>query len=551
MTDKPTGFDLKLMPDWLKEAPAKNPYANYEVRDADRPRRDQGRERSGSSRPDRRPGGSRDRGPGGRGAVPRGDKRGPEQKRDHPRQGPPRNRPEDRRPREIQKTDRPAEPVQAPVTVEFLPDLNCVASIARQIKATSHACPLFGLAKMFLAKPERHRVRITSIGSEVQLFQCGENGPLALDRAILEKNAFPALRDRFYSRETVQREPLKGNFTNVARCRVSGKLLGPTNYHAYQPALRKLYEERFSRRMAFPEFLRQIEILTNPEAVEAWKEEARSVTTFKTLNEPEPLVFESEAAVEQHFRKNYLDQLIHSGQMFEITGEVSRMLPDRRIAAAVKKAWEQELQFPGQLMHHLRRELTEAGLHIFKHRKRMQFISVIRPDRFMGSFQNLSENIALILQTIEASPKCTRVDLANKILQSKQDDPELPKLKTALAADLHWLIHAGHVIEFQDGKLDLPLAPKQLEKEAEEASKEKAPASALSPGPMEPAVTETAPNVAVPDAVKETKPEAAPATEPELPETPKLSGETSPSAVVASEEPDAGLPSSPTNPQIV
>ena len=77
----------------------------------------------------------------------------------------------------------------------------------------------------------------------------------------------------------------------------------------------------------------------------------------------------------------------------------------------------------------------------------------------------LSENIAVILSTIEATPKCTRVDLANKIFQSKLDSPELPKLKAGLAADLHWLTQAGHVIEFQDGKLDLPLAPKQLENE--------------------------------------------------------------------------------------
>jgi hypothetical protein len=32
--------------------------------------------------------------------------------------------------------------------------------------------------------------------------------------------------------------------------------------------------------------------------------------------------------------------------------------------------------------------------------------------------------------------------------------------KEAIASDLHYLIHAGHVIEFHDGTLDLPLSPK-------------------------------------------------------------------------------------------
>ena len=459
MNDEPTDFDLKFMPDWLKEAPAKNPYADYQSKEYDRPRKD-----FNGPRPPSRPGQNNnprgDRKPGGQGNrndKPRDDRRGGPSKPNFSN----RSRDDQRGPQRP-----PAPPVEAaPVNIEFFPETNCVASIAKQIKTTSHACPLFGLAKMFLAKPERHRVKISSTDSNIPLFQCGENGPIALDRGILEKNAFTTWRDHFYSKETIQREPLKGNFNNVARCRLSGKLLGPPSYHAYQPTLRKLYEERFSRRMSFQEYLKEIETTNSPEAIEAWKEEARSVTTYKTITEAEPLVFESASDVEQHFRKNYLTPLIKQAQSFEVSGEISRSLPDRRIAASVKKAWEKELQFPGQLMHHLRRELTEVGLHIFKHRKRIQYISVIRPDRFKGSTQVLSENIAVILSTIEATPKCTRVDLANKIFQSKLDSPELPKLKAGLAADLHWLTQAGHVIEFQDGKLDLPLAPKQLENE--------------------------------------------------------------------------------------
>lgn len=555
MNDEPSDFDLKLMPDWLKDAPAKNPYADYETKEFDRPRRDFDRARP--SRPGQGPprGGDRDRKPGGHGERPRDDRRGPPRSQGPSKPGPHRDPPRDSRDgQRSQEFQRPAQPqveeIPAAVTVEFLPDLNCVASIAKQIKQSNHACPLFGLAKMFLAKPERHRVRIASTDANTPLFQCGENGPLALDRSILEKNAFTLLKERFYSKETTLREPLKGNFTNVARCKLSGKLLGPTNYHAYQPNLRKIFEERFSRRMSFPDYLRQIEISTNPAAVEAWKEEARSVTTFKTLNEPEPVVFESAAEVEPHFRKHYLDQLIQSGVSFEISGEASRSLPDRRLAAAIKRAWEKELGFPGQLMHHLRRMLSETGLHIFKHRKRMQYISAIRPDRFKASPASLSENIALILQTIESSPRCTRLDLANKILHSKQDDPELPRLKSALAADLHWLIHAGHVIEFQDGKLDLPLAPKQLEKEAAEESSAGEPEKAETPAaavPPEPAPVTPAMAAPQPASVIAAEPLAAseavsPAmSEPEA-EPPSETQPTTGSATVSTETPSEPQP---------
>ena len=100
--------------------------------------------------------------------------------------------------------------------------------------------------------------------------------------------------------------------------------------------------------MSFQDYLREIEISTSPEAIEAWKEQARSVTTYKTLNEAEPLVFESAGEAEQHFRKTYLPQLIRSGQVFEISGETSRSLADRRIASAARQAWEREIRSPAR-----------------------------------------------------------------------------------------------------------------------------------------------------------------------------------------------------------
>ena len=40
------------------------------------------------------------------------------------------------------------------------------------------------------------------------------------------------------------------------------------------------------------------------------------------------------------------------------------------------------------------------------------------------------------------------------------DAPEAAPRKEQLAADLHYLLHIGHVIEFSDGALDLPLSAK-------------------------------------------------------------------------------------------
>src|SRR5207245_9702230 len=98
---------------------------------------------------------------------------------------------------------------------------------------------------------------------------------------------------------------------------VSGKLPGPTNHHSYQPQLRSLYEQRFSNRMSFADYQRQIEIVGEAALIERWKEEARKVTSYTTLREENPLTFSSAVEAERHFRSHYLPGL--TGSVEEVT----------------------------------------------------------------------------------------------------------------------------------------------------------------------------------------------------------------------------------------
>ncbi|MGB8353741.1 MAG: hypothetical protein WCD79_07640 [Chthoniobacteraceae bacterium] len=478
MSNTPPDFDFKFLPDWLKEEPSKNAYANYEGRDYDeKPRRD-------FSKP-----------------KPRGGQGGKDQKRgDSPR------RPQQRDDRNRPRQQAPAAPVEKPaeVRVEFLPEPNCTVALAKQIKTSARAYPLFELARMFLGKPDRHLVKIVTLDKSPTLHQCGENGPVSLDRQSMEKNAFMVSKHLYYTEETTQGEPPKGNYSNVARCSLSGTLLGPTNYHAYQPTLRKLYEERFSRRMSFADYQREIQIVTDPAVIEAWKDQARSRTVFKTLQEPEPLEFASASEAEQHFRKHYLDKSLRSGNSFRLSGEASRNLPDRNLTAAVRHAWEDENRFPGQLMNHLRHEFIRAGLHIFKHRNRVQLVSGIRPTPFSKVQENLSDTVTGILKVIASTPKCTRVDLAAKILP--QQDEDAAKHKSILVADLHWLTHAGHVIEFHNGILELPSVSNPAPEAKKQQGKTVVPAQESGKQAKAEPVEEQAP--------QETSAEESPAEEP-------------------------------------
>ena len=495
--------ELRLLPDWLREegpAPSKQ-YASHDY---------PAEERGGRGR-DSRPGsfGGRDRRDfrGGSGGPP--DRRsGPPPRRDGGRPS--------RDERSAPGGPPPAPLTPAPVTVEFLPDERCLFSINKQIRSTHLAYPLFGLARMFLQEPERHLVQFTlapaAAAAGASLYQLGDDGAITLDKQTLEKIAFDASKDQYYAEQTVQKEPLKGNFTNVARDRLSGTLLGPTNYHGYQPALRTLYESRFSRRMPFEEFRRNIEVSTDQALIERWKEEARTTTTISTREEP-PTVLASMAEARQHFRQHYLDGLLRTGTRLSVHGSVARKLPEPAMMQAIREAHERELRYPAQFVQLLRQGLQNAGLHIFKHRKRVVYVSLARPTPFVAHGA-VSANVTAILATIAQSPLCTRKALAEQVLAKSAgstpalapdvqpvvpvsepptteeeppmtntdpvtedntvppaanlpvlEDP-LAKAKAALAADLRFLVQSGHIIEFHNGTFDLPLPPKPKEEPA-------------------------------------------------------------------------------------
>ena len=421
-------LDLKLLPAWVKEPAAPNEYAEFAGEKADvQPRREQrasdrGR---GSARPARREQGRN--------------------KRDHNRFDHREGNREERRPA----------PILPAVTVRFLPQSASLENVIAQIKSGSVAYSLFALARLFLEKPERYLVRLHA-PERTDLYQLGEHGPISTDRRLLETSAFDLTKEDFYKIDVVQSDPIKGNFTNVARCRASGTLLGPTNHHSYQGQLRTLYEQRFSRRMSFPDYQRQIEIVSDPAAVEQWKEHARNITTYTTTRAEPPIAFSNSSEAERHFRQHYLPDLVRAAPESTIRGVLSRRLPDRALGRVIENAWAHETRSPSGMMQELAGTMRQAGLNIIRHRRGMLFVSPIRLRSFKHELTSVSPSIAGILELITATPRIPRKELAEKLIAAAPENTEVERLKLSLASDLKWLISSGYVIEFNDGSLDLP-----------------------------------------------------------------------------------------------
>jgi hypothetical protein len=381
----------------------------------------------------------------------------------------PLERKDRKRSRDFQaRRQEPTPPPLPQLEVHFLPQAAAFENVAAQIKTGTAAYSVYALARLFLQKPERYHVRIKTKDA-TPLFRLGESNAISTNRFALENSAFRLLRDKFYTTNVTLNDPIKGDFNSVARERTTGTLLGPTNHHGYQPQLRRLYEQRFSRRMSFTDFQRQIEIVSEPALVEQWKEEARKVITFTTQQEEPPQTFNAETEAERHFREKYLPPLISETAETEIDGVTSRKLQDRGIAWLIENAWSAEVRSPSNMMQELAGRFRGAGLQIFRHRKGMLFVSPIRLKAIDETA--VSDSVRQILEALRASPRINRKELAEKLIGPDTDVTEAEKTKLALASDLHWMIREGHVIEFNDGSLDLPRA-KPPKKEAGEVAAE-------------------------------------------------------------------------------
>jgi hypothetical protein len=226
------GLDLEnlFQPAWAQGKSEANRFEKFTGDEGARPERRRGE--SGDRRGPRREGGG---GGGGGGDRRPGDGRPPRAGgggRFGDRKGGPRrdDRQDDRR-------ERPEPPAPLPeLNVAFIPEEKGVEQLARQIRMTGRAYPLFQIAQLILQKAERYSVLLTAKKKTddtptQQIYVCAlDDTPwLSEDEAVAHvlKHHFAT----FYQTDRTPCEPPKGVYTFVAQCGMSGAILGPPNYH--------------------------------------------------------------------------------------------------------------------------------------------------------------------------------------------------------------------------------------------------------------------------------------------------------------------------------
>src|SRR4030095_9923294 len=158
-----------------------------------------------------------------------------------------------------------------------------------------------------------------------------------------------------------------------------------------------------------------IDIVNDPALIERWKEQARTVTTFKTRNDEPSSTFSSAADAERHFRSNYLPGLVRSMDEVTVSGVLSRRLPDRTLNRALEDAWTHETRSPSNMMQELAGRFQQAGLNVFRHRRGMLFVSPIRVRPFVHAQAEVSPSVNAILEILAAAPRTNRKELFEKL----------------------------------------------------------------------------------------------------------------------------------------
>lgn len=229
-------------------------------------------------RNDDRRGGDGDRRDNRRQTGGRDDRRGGGNRRDFKGAGGGRDR------RDFQREEITPAPG---VTVTLVPEKTAIQVVCKEIHQVARVYPLFDIAQIILAERGRSRAIFEASEKVAPFYRCKIEEAIYLTKEEAIAHLLRAdWRNHFIEEATVEVDPPKGNFQSVARCGLSGQLLGPPNHHSYQTNLRTLHREAFSN-MPFEAYAAKARTERSEEAVNEWLESMKIQTRWRVLSDAE------------------------------------------------------------------------------------------------------------------------------------------------------------------------------------------------------------------------------------------------------------------------
>lgn len=357
--------------------------------------------------------------------------------------------------------------------VTFLPDEVGLQGLAKQIKQTARAYSLFDLSRLVLDHPSRYSIRLHRQGGPA-LFRCVVDGSLWLEPSHALEHALAIGVESYYRREVQTVEEVKGTFHCVARCGLSGVLLGPPNHHQYQVNLRRLHAEKFAR-MPFAAFQAKVQMVRDEAVLQEWKMSQTTREVFYPLTgaeDAEPKPIHDRVALRRDFQERHgAEAVVGAGEDVTLPAAIAVGTCAPEVSALVRQEWDKCRRFPIAMAHACGKVLSAAGLHLFKAHENITYAGVSRPHALDRQSFPVSDSLARLLTLVEERPGISRAEL-RAALESQPN--EASGLRT-FAADLAWLLHQGHLVDLAGRGLESAIALKPP-KAADRSPGEKKPA---------------------------------------------------------------------------
>lgn len=224
--------------------------------------------------------------------------------------------------------------------------------------------------------------------------------------------------------------------------------------------------------------------------------------------------------VTAHFQEHHADSEIEvAAAELTVAGGVALHASTPLLRELLLKHLRELDRFPLSLAHIVSKELSNRGLQLFKaHFRKIVHVSMARPKYLDRTTTPIAENFGAILDYLEAHPKQPRDKqwaglLALRTETGETEEETRQRREQALGADLLWLLHQGHVIDFAMGNLQAATPPKPQpvkgEKKSAESSKEASADSSVTPAAENaPEATEAPASVEVTGETEAPAPEA-------------------------------------------
>lgn len=431
--------DFQFGPAWARPGAASTPnYTERPPREPRAPRRREGGEDRRVSR-DRRETGT------GRSIADRPAKR-------------PSRRSETRRePKPQRELPAPAEGFR----VELRPANSILELFASNIQKQKRALPLIDLARVVMGDKARYDL----------VFMKMENGPMLIhstkgDQAcwLTEAEATAYLWkapwfEELYTREEVEIEAPKGNFTAVAVCSLGGEIIGPVTWHGYQAALMNLYRSKYST-MPLDVFKNRISADKSEEAVASWLQAASHKTVWKpTRDGAAETALEDTRAVEADFMANHYGSVYEVVDKVFINGSTPRAVLSPGLAAHVAILSDKTRRFPQMLIPNLCHGMARHHMPIYKwhgnhftgpSRVRALPADTVLADRMMSIMNWAKENSGKKADAMFAELSGVPAGTDDESRQAATD------AHAPYVADMIWLLEQGYIVVTSDNAVWFP-----------------------------------------------------------------------------------------------